>query len=67
MLGGNQNQCKVEHLYYTFLGGDQVTVSRARGCQKIRSDSITPMNRLEGLIRADAAVQAGAAMAAPLF
>ena len=46
---GHTKQCKAEKVRCILLGGDQLTVSRAKGCQRIRSDSITPRERLEGL------------------
>ena len=46
---GHTKQCKTEMLHYTLLGGDQLTVSRAKGCQRIRCDSIMPSERLKGL------------------
>jgi len=33
-----------------FFGGDQHTVARARGAQKVRVNSVSPQARLEGLI-----------------
>ncbi len=33
-----------------FLGGDQLTAARARGAQKIRVNSVSPLARVEGLI-----------------
>ena len=32
-----------------FVGGDQVTAARARGCQRVRSNSERGRDRLEGL------------------
>ena len=36
-------------MHYLLFGGDQVTVSRVRGCQRIRMNSITPQGTLQGL------------------
>lgn len=33
-----------------FLGGDQLTVARARGAQALRVTEDTPLDRLEGII-----------------
>ena len=46
---GHIKECKIEKMHYLLLGGDQLTVARARGCQKIRSNSIALPVRLEGL------------------
>lgn len=37
-------------IYPTLLGGDQLTVARVRGAQKLRCNEFTPADRLEGLI-----------------
>ena len=41
---------KIEVVHPILLGGDQLTVARARGAQKLRSNEYTPSDRLEGLI-----------------
>ena len=38
-----------EHYAVTLLGGDQLTVARARGVQRIRRNSIKSEDKLEGL------------------
>lgn len=37
-------------LHIHVLGGDQLTATRARGCQRIRSNSTRGKDRLEGLV-----------------
>ena len=39
----------VDNFHYTLFGGDQLTVARARGSQRVRSNSERPRDRLEGL------------------
>ena len=46
---GHLKECKVQKMHHLLLGGDQLTVARARGCQKIRGNSIVLTERLEGL------------------
>ena len=40
----------VDHFYHTFLGGDQLTVARVRGCQRVRNNSESGKACLEGLL-----------------
>ena len=40
-----------EHYAVTLLDGDQLTVARSRGAQKIRSNSIKSENKLEDLFQ----------------
>ena len=46
---GLTKQCKTEKLHCILFGGDQLTVARATGCQRIGCDSIVPRDSLEGL------------------
>lgn len=39
-----------EHYAVTLIGGDQLTVARARGAQRIRSNSTKSEDRLDGLL-----------------
>lgn len=39
-----------DDFHYILKGGDQLTVARARGSKRIRSNSLRPLDRLEGLI-----------------
>lgn len=39
-----------QECYTILLGGDQLSVARARGAQKIRSNSATKRDRLDGLL-----------------
>ena len=39
-----------EHYAVTIIGGDQLTVARARGAQRIRSNSTKSEDRLDGLL-----------------
>ena len=39
-----------QHYAVTLIGGDQLTVARARGAQKIRSNSFKSEDRLDGLL-----------------
>lgn len=43
---------EVQHAAYhkVLFGGDQLTATRARGAQKTRVNSISPLARLDGLI-----------------
>ena len=41
---------KEEHYAVTLIGGDQLTVARARGAQRIRSNSTKSEDRLDGLL-----------------
>ena len=40
----------LDNFHYTLMGGDQLTVARARGSQRIRSNSLRPRDRLEGIV-----------------
>ena len=42
-------QVATTSMHYLIFGGDQVTVSRVRGCHGIRKNSITPQGTLQGL------------------
>ena len=39
-----------DDFHYILKGGDQLTVARARSSKRIRSNSLRPLDRLEGLI-----------------
>ncbi len=39
-----------DDFHYILMGGDQLTVARARSSKRIRSNSLRPLNRLEGLV-----------------
>lgn len=43
-------QYSEQHHAVTLIGGDQLTVARARGAQKIRSNSLKSEDRLDGLL-----------------
>ena len=38
----------VDHFHHILLGGDQLTIARARGCQRIRNNSESRRACLEG-------------------
>lgn len=40
----------VDHFHHILLGGDQLTVARVRGCQRIRNNSESGRACLEGLL-----------------
>ena len=40
---------KIPVVHPILLGGDQLTIARARGSQRLRSNEYTPADRLEGL------------------
>ena len=42
-------QVAITSMHYLLFGGDQLTVSRVRGCHGIRKNSITPQGTLQGL------------------
>ena len=49
--GGEEGVQIPKALFHKILfGGDQLTVARARGAQRIRMNSMSPQTRLEGLI-----------------
>ena len=49
--GGEESVQIPKALFHKILfGGDQLTVARARGAQRIRMNSMSPQTRLEGLI-----------------
>ena len=51
--GDNEEVDVTEDKFHQILfGGDQLTVARARGCQRIRKNSECGKERLEGLIPA---------------
>ncbi len=39
-----------DDFHYILMGGDQLTVARARSSKRIRSNSLRPLDRLEGLV-----------------
>lgn len=41
---------KGDHFSHVLFGGDQLTVARARGCQRVRMNSDNGLSRFEGLI-----------------
>ena len=51
-VDGVEEETTVTHqeLHKILLGGDQLTVERARGIQDIRENSDNPSHRLEGLV-----------------
>ena len=51
-VDGVQEETTVTHqdLYKILLGGDQLTMERARGIQDIRDNSDNPSHRLVGLV-----------------
>ena len=50
----SQGQISSDHstsiVYPILLGGDQLTIARVRGSQKLRNNEYTPADRLEGFI-----------------
>ena len=40
----------VDHFHHILLGGDQLTIARARGCQRIRNNSESRRACLEGFL-----------------
>ncbi len=40
----------VDQFHYILMGGDQLSVARARGSQKLRGNAIRPRDRLDGLV-----------------
>ena len=46
----HSSEDKIQLVHPTLLGGDQLTVDRVRGAQKLRCNGFTPADRLEGLI-----------------
>lgn len=47
--GGNV-EVVVDNFHYILMGGDQLSVARSRGSQRIRGNSCRPRDRLEGLV-----------------
>ena len=50
MPSGETTEYTEQHHAVTLIGGDQLTVARARGAQKIRSNSFKSEDRLDGLL-----------------
>lgn len=48
--GDSNVTVKVDHFHNILFGGDQLTVARARGAQRIRENSTDGTGRLEGLV-----------------
>lgn len=46
----HSSEDKIQLVHPTLLGGDQLTVARVRGAQKLRYNEFTQADRLEGLI-----------------
>lgn len=54
-INDDNNECKEDSMFldkfhYLLFGGDQLTVERAHGSKKCRSNEIRGLDRLEGLI-----------------
>ena len=51
MVEGKTETCTItgDKFHRILFGGDQLTAARARGTQRIRSNSERPLDRLEGL------------------
>lgn len=54
-INDGNNECKEDSMFldkfhYLLFGGDQLTVERAHGSKKCRSNEIRGLDRLEGLI-----------------
>ena len=51
MVEGKTENCTIteDKFHRILFGGDQLTAARARGAQRIRSNSERPLDRLEGL------------------
>lgn len=47
---GNSLDFDDTRFYKIFLGGDQLTVARARGAQALRASHDRPIDRLEGIV-----------------
>lgn len=47
--GVGEKEVHADRFHHILLGGDQLTVKRARGSQHIRSNSLRGRDRLEGL------------------
>lgn len=50
VTGESSIRVKADHFHNILLGGDQLTVARARGAQHVRENSVDGVGRLEGLV-----------------
>ena len=50
MPGSEEISLQIDHFGHILFGGDQLTVARARGAQRIMSNSHNGFDRLEGLV-----------------
>ena len=52
VIPGSEDTAEVKKavFHHLLFGGDQLTVARARGAKRIKSNGITPHSRLEGLV-----------------
>lgn len=50
MSSGEPYTLELHRFHALFIGGDQLTVARVRGCQRLRSNSNDGTARLEGLV-----------------
>lgn len=48
--GSVNAEVTTDKFHYILMGGDQLSVARARGSQRLRGNSCRPRDRLEGLV-----------------